>query len=215
MPNLLKPNIKLSLTLPQNMDEVLTFIQEQLGAEWHIQSESLRPDTIAFLALREDVQFEGLIERWQGTETRLKLDGKVTLTTPYEDWRDWSAVTSFIALAAIWLLAATLPQTATSFLLLYTLMTSNGLLMMLSSLFLLLYFLGIPFLLHRYITELSPDIKNYAEAQNHLANFVSQVKALQTLPLDTSRLELQNETESVTETLDSQSQTKIKASQLK
>lgn len=192
MPNPLKPKIKQAIVLNMDIDTALASLQKEFGATWQIESRRINSDTIDFRATREGVEILGHLERWQGTESRLHLDGEVLLKTPYESWREWSGVGSFLALVAIWILLAILPITAATFENFYLIMTKSFTIPLMISI--LAIFLGIPFLLHRYFTKLSPDIRLYEEAQSHLANFVSSVKNLQNSQQpDTSRLEEQEE----------------------
>jgi hypothetical protein len=69
--------------------------------------------------------------------------------------------------------------------------------------------LGIRFLLQRYFPQLSPDIKSYSEALIHLQYFCLQIKALDSLPVNSSRLEeqeAQEEQENLDEILASELQ---------
>jgi hypothetical protein len=202
MPNPLKPKIKQTLVFTMNSEQLLAVIKQQFGASWQIESRAINSDTIVFHAVREGVEISGRLERWQGTESRLHLDGEVLSKVPYENWREWTGVGTFAALIALWFTLAFLPFTETAFLNLYLIMTSTATSLSLFMLLSLTIFLGLPFLAQRYFSQLSPDIRLYEEAQSHLANFVSELKTLQTLPdLDISRLEQQEEALPISEVL--------------
>jgi hypothetical protein len=211
----LKAQIKQTIVINSLPEAALSQLQANLEPSWDLQSETLSPDTISFLAQREGVQVKGQLERWQGTETRLQINGKVSLNTAYETWREWTGVTSFLALAAIWILVSVLPLTAPYFAMLYSLMWINPLMINLSMLFLLGYFLGLPFLIYNYFTKFSPDVRLSSEAQRHLANFLAQVKSLETIAPNTSRIEIQDQAENFSESLDSQSKAEVQRTQFK